>query len=58
MEYEILLKKDAGSDWAVSASGLMSTDEVHAHLRELHTQYPAGRAMAVNVFAGKPYFAV
>lgn len=58
MEYEIMLKKDPGSDWAVAVSGRMSTDEVHSHLRALHTQYPTGRAMAVNVFAGKPYFAV
>ena len=58
MEYEILLKKDPGSDWAVAIKGLMSTDEVHAHLRSLHEQYPAGRAVAMNVFAGKPYFAV
>ncbi len=58
MEYEILLKKDQGSDWAKAVTGRMSTDEVHAHLRALHQQYPTGRAMAMNVFAGKPYFAI
>ena len=58
MEYQILLKKDSGSDWAVAVSGLMSTDEVHRHLRGLHAQHPMGRAMAVNVFAGTPYFAL
>ncbi len=58
MEYEIMLKKDPASDWTVAESGRMSTDEVHAHLRGLHATYPTGRAMAVNVFAGKPYSAV
>lgn len=58
MEYQILLKKDSGSDWAVAVSGLMSTDEVHRHLRALHAQYPMGRAMALNVYSGKPYFAI
>jgi hypothetical protein len=58
MEYQILLKKDSGSEWAIAAAGLMSTDEVHRQLRALHEQCPTGRAMAVNVYAGKPYFAI
>lgn len=58
MEYQILLKKDPAADWSKEAAGLMSTDEVHAQLRALHAKYPTGRAMAVNVFAGKPYFAI
>lgn len=58
MEYQILLRKPGSEEWAVQCSGLMSTDEVHRQLRELHEKYPLGRAMAVNVFAGKPYFAI
>lgn len=58
MEYQILLKKDGSNDWVEQCAGLMSTDEVHRVLRALHEQHPTGRALAVNVFAGKPYFAI
>lgn len=58
MEYQILLKKEGSTDWAVQCAGLMSTDEVHRELRALHEKFPTGRALAVNVFAGKPYFAI
>ncbi len=58
MEYQILLKKDSGSEWAIAAAGLMSTDEVHRQLRALHEQCPTGRAMAVTVYAGKTYYAI
>ena len=58
MEYQILLKKDGATDWAVQCKGLMSTDDVRRALKNLHEQNPTGRVVAINVYSGKPYFAI